>query len=189
LLELNDALRSIGLVLELPAPLAHTDADSPEAIVRSAPAQALLLELLAHTQRDVAAPPADAAPVREQLAHRLDRWDRQVRRPAKRFDKLDDPARHRLRKHAKRLRYGAEFASALFERRAVKRYLKQMRAMQDTLGALIDTMVGLAAYTERAASDPAALFAVGWLAARRERQVAECEPALKDFRAAKQFWN
>src|SRR6185295_13174526 len=121
-------------------------------------------------------------------ATRLSRWDRDVRRDAKRFDELDDPARHRLRKHAKRLRYGAEFASTLFERRAVKRYLKQMRAMQDELGRLIDTMVGLAAYTERAASDPAALFAVGWLAARREREVAQCKPALKDFRAAKRLW-
>jgi hypothetical protein len=70
----------------------------------------------------------------------------------------------------------------------VRRYLKPMRAMQDRLGALIDTMVGLADYTARASTDRAALFAVGWLAAERDRLAADCEPVLKEFRGARRFW-
>jgi hypothetical protein len=63
-----------------------------------------------------------------------------------------------------------------------------MRGMQQTLGALVDTMVGLADYTARADTDLAALFAVGWLTAERDRLAADCEPALKEFRSAKRFW-
>jgi inorganic triphosphatase YgiF len=187
-LKLADALRAIGLTLELP-PRAPGDAPaSPETIVRSSGAQALLLELLAHTQAAPAAAIAGEPALREQLADRLERWHRQVVRDAKRFAELDDLARHELRKRAKRLRYGADFAASLFDRRAVRRYLKTMRAMQDRLGALIDTMVGLADYTARASTDPAALFAVGWLAAERDRLAKDCEPVLKDFRRAKRFW-
>jgi triphosphatase len=189
-LKLDDALRAIGLTLALPpaAVAAAGAAESPEAISRSAPAQAFLLELLAHAQAPVAPPLPTDPPLREQLAERIAGWHRQVTRAAKAFDGLDDPARHELRKRAKRLRYGAEFVGELFPRRAVRRYLKAMRAMQDRLGALIDTMVGLADYRTRADTDPAALFAVGWLAAERDRIAADCAPALKEFRRVTTFW-
>ncbi len=187
-LELQGALRSIGLVLALPAPQLPADALPPAAIVRSAAAQTLLLELYVQTQAEAAPANPGDAPLRDQLAGRIQRWHKQALRDARRFAELDDPARHALRKHAKRLRYAAEFAGALFDRRGVRRYLKTLSAMQDVLGRLIDTLVGLAAYTERAATDPTALFAVGWLAARRERLLAECEAPLARFCKAERFW-
>jgi len=187
-IELEAVLRGIGMSLALPQPSAPANAQPPEDLVRSATAQSLLLELLAQTQADAVPALASDLALRDQLGERLKRWHKQVARDARRFAELDDPARHELRKRAKRLRYGVEFASSLFERRAVRRYLKALRAMQEELGRLIDTMVGLESYTEHAASDPAALFAVGWLAARRERLIAECEPVLKDFSRVKGFW-
>jgi inorganic triphosphatase YgiF len=187
-LELADALRAIGLALALPLAPAAAAPEPPEAIVRSAPAQALLLELLAQAQAAVAPAEPGDAPLHEPLAARIARWHRQVARDAKAFAGLDDAGRHRLRKRAKRLRYGAEFAGALFERRPLRRYLKAMRKMQDRLGALVDTMIGLDDYKTRADSDPAALFAVGWLAAARERLADDCAPALAEFRRVKRFW-
>jgi inorganic triphosphatase YgiF len=188
-LELDDALRSIGLVLELPPPFA-ADANGarPEEVLRGAPAQALLLEGLAQTQAETAPPGPAGAPLRDGLAEVLERWHRDLRRDARRFAELDDVQRHRLRKHAKRLRYASEIAASLYARRPVRRYLKALRGMQDALGLLVDTLTGLAAYTQRAATEPAALFAVGWLAARRERLLRECEPAMAEFIAAKRFW-
>ena len=187
--ELAAALAAAGLHFETPRLAPSADAADPGALLRAPPAQSLLLDLYEATQTEPAPELEGEASLVEFVGRRLERWHRRVRRDAGQFASLDDAARHRLRKRAKRLRYGIEFGEALFERGQVRRCLKPLRAMQERLGELVDLTVALDAYRAGSDRDPHALFAVGWLAARRERQVAECEPALKDFRAAKQFWN
>ena len=187
--ELQHALESIGMQRPAPAWPPTGEAPDPGAAVRAAPVQGLLLDLLAALQPDAtAADAADAAPLRDAVAGRLHRWHRQVAAEAGRFAELDDAARHTLRKRAKRLRYAVEFSAALFDARAVRRYLKALRELQERLGALNDVAVGLAGYREAGESDPLALFALGWLAARRERLLAECGPALRAVAKAKRFW-
>jgi triphosphatase len=125
--------------------------------------------------------------LRELLARRLNRWHRDVVADVARFATLDETERHRLRKRAKRLRYAAEFAASLFPGRAVKRYLKPLRAMQVLLGDLNDVAVAIQGYR---ALPPAEgpLFALGWLAARRDSLLAGSAEVLENFARARRFW-
>ena len=143
------------------------------------------------TRLDPAAQPdADApeAALRERLARRLNRWHRQLIADANRYADLDDAGRHRLRKRAKRLRYAVEFCGALFEPRARRRYLRALRALQERLGALGDVVMAMQAYAGRVDSDPRAMFALGWLAARRDGLIAAAAAELKSFGKVRRFW-
>ena len=184
--ELQAAMAALGLATSAPALPAAADAEAPVAVLRSAAAQAWLLDLLAALQPQPSAEPAP--PLRAHLAAGLQRWHRQVADEAPRFDTLDDAARHRLRKRVKRLRYAVEFAAPLYEAKAVRRYLQPLRELQDRLGAFNDACVGLAGYRSADAGDPAVGFALGWLAARRAQRLAECAPALQALADARRFW-
>jgi hypothetical protein len=184
--ELNDALAAAGLSFRVPA-LPPPDAPSdPAALMRLGPAQAMLLDLLALAQSD--ATPADAPGLRQSLDDAIDGWHRKVRKLAKRFDTLADVERHTMRKRAKSLRYGVEFAARLYRKRSVERYLKPLRALQEGLGAIIDTMVALDAYRAHENEDPHVLFALGWLAARRRELLRAAQPAIDRFRKARRCW-
>lgn len=199
---LREALTAVGLSLEPASLPAHDVPDDPTSLVRARAAQELLLDLLAAVQNG---PPmagaagawdlpgdegVDDPPLRQHVAQGLNRWHRQVERDAERFGDLDDEARHRLRKRAKRLRYAAEFFGDLWGAKPVARYLAPLRELQERLGALNDVNVALAAFRAdpAAAGDPSIVFALGWLAARRDVLIAEAKPALKRFGDAKRFW-
>jgi inorganic triphosphatase YgiF len=187
---LETALRRAGLE----APSTDTNAPSsnvPVDTVRATAAQAWLLDLLAAMQpddatADVAPPPLP--PLRPMLAARLDRWHRQLVSAAARYADLDDAERHRLRKRAKRLRYASEFCAPLFGRRAVRRYLKALQGVQERLGAVSDAVMAADSFSGRASVDPQAMFALGWLSARREALVGAALPDLKAFAKAERFW-
>lgn len=209
-LQLARALAAVGQTGEPPRLPDGDAAADPTVSVRQGSAQRLLLNLIARVQRgqpvatpagsawtaalarvtaDPVAEPSDAdAALRERLAQRLNRWHRQVLRDAGQFDTLDDEGRHRLRKRIKRLRYASEFSAALFDERAVRAYLKALRALQERLGVLNDISVGIALYAAAAPTDARALFALGWLASQRERALADCRPGLKRFVGAARFW-
>lgn len=156
----------------------------------------VLIELLAYTtelsafaaEAESESKAATDADLPALVAERLDDWHGRVRRDAKRFDTLDDEARHRLRKRIKRLRYAAEFSAALFPRRAVERYMLPLRAAQERLGEFNDVCVAQAAYGTLAGPPPQALFALGWLAARRGAALQACDAALQRLRKAEPFW-
>jgi inorganic triphosphatase YgiF len=197
--EMQRALQGIGLALPAPRlPVAAGACDDPVTGARSALVQHLMLDLLATLQASgagearsdtFAMPDADTAePLRNALARRLNRWHRRVARDVARFAELDDAQRHMLRKRAKRLRYAAEFAAALFEPGAVRRYVKPLRALQDALGSLNDVAVAIDAFRTAQADGAPALFALGWLAARREALLAHSAPTLKGFAKARRFW-
>ena len=187
--ELAAAMRVAQLENESPAaPVADTT--PPAMILREVAGQTLLLDLLAamHVEPEPETVSADTPVIRDQLAARLNRWHRQVVADAARYGELEDEARHRLRKRAKRLRYATEFCAALFERRAVRRYLKALRALQERLGAVSDAVMAMDAFGARAPADPSAMFALGWLAARREVLITAAAPELKAFPKAGRFW-
>ncbi len=161
-------------------------------VVRAPAVQLLLLDLLAAgiapAPAEPDAEPDAEPPLRDQLAKRLDRWHRRAAADVKRFAELDDEARHRLRKRIKRLRYAVEFSASLFAQRKVRRYLKPLRALQERLGALNDITVAMATYSSLRDTDPRAWFALGWLAARRERVIKEARGDLRGFAKAARFW-
>ncbi len=220
--DLAAALHSAGLAAEVapaPAGKAGTEvtpaATTATALVRSAAAQALLLDLLAATSSEPVRPagaepkarpssvaaaanvdsrdtphPSLAPPpkTRAALAARIARWHRKAAAGAKAWASLDDAGRHRLRKRIKRLRYAVEFSATLFPDGAVRRYLRPLRKLQDKLGEINDVVVAMAAYRSRAGADPHAMFALGWLASRRDVLLAQVEPHTKGFARAKGFW-
>lgn len=182
---LAQALASTGLSLQPPA-LPLGEVADPAVLVRAPAVQAWLLDVMVQTlpAPEAAEPiPADAA-----LTARIRRWHRGVVAAAGHFDALDDEARHRLRKQVKRLRYGVEFAQALWGPKKVARYLRALAAVQDRLGALNDLGVALAGLRATEPHDAATLFALGWLAARREALIAECLPALQAFAEVRRPW-
>ena len=207
-IELARALAAVGQSGEPPRLPASGDEVDPTVLVRQAVAQRLMLNLISRVQGgDPKAAPATAAgtatvpqatadaigpepslPLRQRLAKRLNRWHRQVLVDAQAFDTLDDEGRHRLRKRIKRLRYAAEFSASLFDERAVRGYLKALRALQERLGTVNDVAVGIALYSAAAPADARALFALGWLASQRERALAACKPDLKRFVGSVRFW-
>ena len=188
--ELAAAMRVAKLENETAPAAPVADTTPPAMILREVAGQTLLLDLLAamHVEPEPETVSADTPAIRDQLAARLNRWHRQVVADAARYGELEDEARHRLRKRAKRLRYATEFCAALFERRAVRRYLKALRALQERLGAVSDAVMAMDAFGARAPADPRAMFALGWLAARREVLITAAAPELKAFPKAERFW-
>lgn len=119
---------------------------------------------------------------------RLRRWWRAVRRDVRRFQALDEEAWHRLRKRVKRLRYAAEFAAAWYPARAVGATLREMAQVQDAMGELNDVITALVWYRQAALQDPQALFAVGWLTARRDELRRRVERRLRRWVRQRPFW-
>lgn len=186
--ELAAAMRVAKVANETAPAAPARDEIPPATILRELASQTLLLDLLAAMHTEAEPAPADTPAIRDRLAARLNRWHRQVVADAARYGELEDEARHRLRKRAKRLRYATEFCAALFERRAVRRYLKALRALQERLGAVSDAVMAMDAFGARATADPHAMFALGWLASRREALIAAAAPELKAFTKVERFW-
>lgn len=181
------ALREAGAPwAELPPQLLGV-ADDPVAVVRDPAATLLWLELLGFASADRGGPPA-GQPLASELASHLAALHRRVRKDAKRFDALDDEARHALRKRAKRLRYAVEFCAGLYRRKAVDRYLRALRPLQDALGELGDLQLAQRLYAQAAAGEPRAWFAVGWITRARHDALANCSVVVRDFARARTFW-
>jgi len=60
--------------------------------------------------------------------------------------------------------------------------------MQERLGELVDLTVALDAYRAGSDRDPHALFAVGWLAARKDRLLRDSRREMAAFAKSKRFW-
>ncbi|BDI06889.1 hypothetical protein CATMQ487_38590 [Sphaerotilus microaerophilus] len=168
--------------------LAATSVNDPAALLRSEAMQHTLRQWMAWrwllpsaTQAEpgqAAAPAGEAARPSPALAspalhrhaeRRLARWHQRLTAEARAFDELDEPAVHALRKRVKRQRYAVEFLAPLLRRRGTARYLAGLAALQDRMGELNDLFVARDRYQARLPDEPAAWFALGWLAARIEQ--------------------
>lgn len=107
-----------------------------------------------------------AAAFHRNAERRLRRWHGRIVADSKAFNDLDEDALHALRKRIKRQRYAVEFFAPVLARRKVERYAKALAVVQERMGEFNDLVVARTRYQARAASDPAAWFALGWLAAR-----------------------
>lgn len=168
------------------------DEVDPTGLVRQGVTQRLLLNLIARVHRGAGEPqertPDTEPRLLQAVARRLDRWHCQVRSDAQTFDALDDEGCHRLRKRVKRLRYAVEFTAHLYDARAVRPYLKALRALQERLGAFNDVVVGAEWYASGVSTDARALFALGWLVAQKEATRQACRPELEAWVAAARYW-
>lgn len=110
--------------------------------------------------------PDDGQTFRREAERRLRRWHRRIVAGWKVFDDLDEAGLHALRKRIKRQRYAVEFFAPVLRRRDVRHYLAVLAALQEHMGQLNDLFVARRRYQALVESDPAAWFALGWLAAR-----------------------
>lgn len=97
---------------------------------------------------------------------RLRRWHERIVADWKVFDELDEAGLHVLRKQIKRQRYAVEFFASALRTRQAGRYLNALGTIQNRMGELNDLFVARTQYQGLVQSDPAAWFALGWLAAR-----------------------
>jgi CHAD domain-containing protein len=134
------------------------------------------------------------APIGEIAPTLLQRRYRQAMKRSKRFAALDPEQRHKLRIALKKLRYLSEFLRDLFDRRAVKAFLRALRPLQEALGSANDVRTAHELLTKRdAVGDSAEVergagVVLGW----HDRGLAEREPKLRKqvrrFRKADPFW-
>ncbi|HSK40454.1 MAG TPA: CHAD domain-containing protein, partial [Arenibaculum sp.] len=138
------------------------------------------------------------APVRDLADELLEKRHRAVRKRGRRFERLSPEDRHKLRIAVKKLRYTCEFFRSLYDAKPVRRYLKQLAALQDDLGhlndvstasKLLDGLTDRAGGPEGAGRCAGAGVVVGWHA----RGLRELEPELvadwDHFARTAVFWS
>ena len=181
---LGPALQAAGAPLAQ-LPPAPDGVDGPARRLRQAEVNRLWLALASFAG---GAPAEGDRPLAARLPALLGRLHRQLVRDARRFADAADEQRHRTRRRVKRLRYAVDFVSALQGDKAVRRYLKRLQRAQDALGRYNDLCVAQQAFQALAQADPRAWFAVGWLQARRDAQVADAASALRRLARARVSW-
>jgi CHAD domain-containing protein len=128
----------------------------------------------------------------------LNRQVKRVRKRAKLAVSREEGDLHRLRIALKKLRYTAEFFAPLYPKRAVSRYLRKLRGLQNHLGELNDVAnvrsVVAALLREKAKKDDdgamryAAGAMVGWYGAQVPHTAKQAMKRYRKFKRAKVFW-
>jgi CHAD domain-containing protein len=102
---------------------------------------------------------------------------------------------HRLRIALKKLRYSAEFFAPLYKKKKVKRYLSQVKKLQEVLGRLNDIAHARAAVAQLApasSKNGALRFAAGtvqgWYRARQPELVKKAMRRWSRLRKTEPFW-
>lgn len=126
---------------------------------------------------------------REFAAKALDRRWRKVMKLGKDVKGMDDAGRHRARIAAKQLRYAAEAFAPLFADQAGRRFIKRLKALQDTLGGLNDDAVAATLVARLAPDDaPAARDLLAAREARRPKALKTAAKAMARLAEATPFW-
>jgi CHAD domain-containing protein len=160
--------------------------------LQSARYKALLHKLRQRQYQLDTEPPAYAMTLRAFARQSLHtRW-RQVDRLARHWQTLDSERRHDLRKHAKKLRYTAEFFAALFKRKKIERYLEKLQKLQGALGSMNDANSARSLLKKVIASNISvahtAGLALGWLSATAPNFENKGKKAIEKMEKAKPFW-
>jgi triphosphatase len=102
---------------------------------------------------------------------------------------------HRLRIALKKLRYSAEFFAPLYKKKKVKRYISQIKGLQDSLGRLNDIAHARAVVARLAPASQkngalrfAAGMVQGWYRARQPRLVKKAMKRWDRLNNSKAFW-
>ena len=147
----------------------------------------LLLQLLAFTYHEQTNH-KESSKLKKKIEKSLNQLHQNIIHDADHFSQLEVEARHRTRKRCKRLRYCIEFVSSLYDGKSVKKYLKQLQAVQDKLGLYNDLHVTEQVFSQSADQQAEYWFAVGWSKAKQQQLLHESEQALKKLADIKVFW-
>lgn len=118
---------------------------------------------------------------------RLQRHLAAIRKIARKHP-LDDDQRHRLRIAFKKLRYALEFFEPLLSGKRLKRYQKELAAIQDLLGRINDQVTAERLIKELHDEDGTAPLTSGWIAGRKHLLVAALEAELGAFLSLSKPW-
>ena len=178
--------------------------------VRANDFQIVLLELIKFAHLPA---PADSPAARPAVRKKLKKLFKKIAIASEHYATLDTDQQHDVRKDLKTLRYVSEFAAPLFVENdktektktdkskgkanasakgkkpaKLAAFLQYLEPAQDMLGEYNDNVVGQAHYAARAATDPNALFAVGWFSGRQAESAARCALSLQGIKNAPVFW-
>lgn len=139
-------------------------------------------------------------PVPELARAEMDRRLKKIGKKIRKLEKLDDRGRHKLRIAVKKLRYGGDFFESLFaERKARKRFEKNLKTLQGALGQLTDIAVhrrlaATYAHPPRARrGEPPKAFAMGVVTGRQGAKTRAClsaaDKAGKKLSRRTPFWH
>ncbi|HJU30631.1 MAG TPA: CHAD domain-containing protein [Hyphomicrobiaceae bacterium] len=122
------------------------------------------------------------------------RW-RKVAASGARLEHLSIEERHAMRKALKQLRYTAEFFASLYPARATRRFIKEVRALQEVFGYLNDvaaaerlTAICNTACAESPEAQRAAGYILGWHNAQAARAWRHAHAGWKKLEAMPRFW-
>ena len=128
----------------------------------------------------------------------LNRQQTRARKRGKKAKDDDEANLHRLRIALKKLRYTAEFLAPLYPKRKVKHYVRELRGLQELLGAINDiahvraTMASFLRETDNKRTSPGERYAAGlvagWYRARRPQIAKRALKRWKKFRKVEPFW-
>ena len=186
----------------LPAPealrIAQASHHDPRELAASPAFQQCLLSLLAH-QLETAEQAAGKGTKRQgndrrgkhvhrdlgvKLEARLSGWLRQLCREGRNFERLPEATQHDLRKRLKRLRYSLDFSEAVLPGQQLASIRALLAPLQHDMGELNDMYNARDYYQRLAETEPAALFAIGWLKARQDLLKQQIQEDLDRLEAA-----
>jgi triphosphatase len=133
-------------------------------------------------------------PIAKLAPHLLDRMARKVADRGRGLEAASREDLHALRKSAKKLRYGIEFLSGLYSRKATKEQLHACKTLQEVLGEINDAAMTPVLAARLSDGDHAGLAsAVGelaeWSAKRGKSASHQLAKAWHAFRQAERFWS
>jgi triphosphatase len=134
-----------------------------------------------------------ARPLIDFAAAMLAQRHRKVVKRASKLSQLDGVQLHQLRIRIKKLRYAAEFFSALYEKKKVRDYVQALSGLQELLGSLNDVATAdriARALRDEGDSDHLEGLGLlrGWCAARAQDSRKRLSKAWGRFEEREQFW-
>lgn len=165
-------------------------------VLASTRVRRLMLNLAQWTASGAWLGASSTSDIRDQLSRAfasaaLDRFRYKVKKHGCDLAAAKDEARHKVRREAKKLRYAAEFFTALFdrkrERRQYKHFVSVMEALQEQLGALNDMVTASDVFTTLGIGDETS--AVALLFPDDKRKLLDTAESAHDALVdAKRFW-
>ena len=145
----------------------------------------LWLELILFTEQELDSP--SKSKLKKHALKVIQALHHKICAHAEHFSQLEDEEKHRVRKQVKQLRYSIEFVASLLDAKALKTYLKKLKAVQESLGHYNDLVVADALFQQATEPEAAYSFATGWIAAEKNRMLKLVEQQLMLFSQTKKL--
>ena len=143
----------------------------------------LWLELILFTEQELDSP--SKSKLKKHALKVIQALHHKICAHAEHFSQLEDEEKHRIRKQVKQLRYSVEFVASLLDAKALRTYLKKLKAVQESLGHYNDLVVADALFQQAPEPEAAYSFATGWIAAEKNRMLKLVEQQLIQFSQTK----